>query len=84
MNVITDEKIKMCERILKNKINDQSMDYEKNALRILEIAYTIGSDLGEDSINKIVDAYFDVVLNQRRGHVRYYTANTEKIQAGQA
>ena len=25
MNVITDEKIKMCERILKNKINDQSM-----------------------------------------------------------
>lgn len=64
MNVITDEK-KMCERILKNKINDQSMDYEKNALRILEIAYTIGSDLGEDSINKIVDAYFDVVLNQQ-------------------
>ena len=55
----------MCERILKNKINDQSMDYEKNALRILEIAYTIGSDLGEDSINKIVDAYFDVVLNQQ-------------------
>lgn len=65
MNVITDEKRKMCERILKNKINDQSMDYEKNALRILEIAYTIGSDLGEDSINKIVDAYFDVVLNQQ-------------------
>ena len=65
MNVITDEKIKMCERILKNKINDQSMDYEKNALRILEIAYTIGSDLGEDSINKIVDAYFDVGLNQQ-------------------
>ena len=65
MNVITDENIKMCERILKNKINDQSMDYEKNALRILEIAYTIGSDLGEDSINKIVDAYFDVVLNQQ-------------------
>ena len=65
MNVITDEKIQMCERILKNKINDQSMDYEKNALRILEIAYTIGSDLGEDSINKIVDAYFDVVLNQQ-------------------
>ena len=55
----------MCERILKNKINDQSMDYEKNALRILEIAYTVGSDLGEDSINKIVDAYFDVVLNQQ-------------------
>lgn len=50
---------------IKNKINDQSMDYEKNALRILEIAYTIGSDLGEDSINKIVDAYFDVVLNQQ-------------------
>ena len=65
MNVIKDEKIKMCERTLKNKINDQSMDYEKNALRILEIAYTIGSDLGEDSINKIVDAYFDVVLNQQ-------------------
>ena len=65
MNVITDEKIKMCERILKNKINDQSMDYEKNALRILEIAYTIGSDLGEDSINKIIDVYFDVVLNQQ-------------------
>lgn len=65
MNVITDEKIKMFERILKNKINDQSMDYEKNALRILEIAYAIGSDLGEDSINKIVDAYFDVVLNQQ-------------------
>ena len=65
MNIITDEKLKMCEEILKNKINDQSMDYEKNALRILEIAYTIGSDLGEDSINKIVDAYFDVVLNQQ-------------------
>ena len=65
MNVITDEKIKMCERILKNKINDQSMDYEQNALRILEIAYAIGSDLGEDSINKIIDAYFDVVLNQQ-------------------
>mgnify|MGYP004618237367 CR=1 FL=1 len=65
MNIITDEKLKMCEEILKNKINDQSMDYEQNALRILEIAYAIGSDLGEDSINKIIDAYFDVVLNQQ-------------------
>ncbi len=63
--IITDEKLKMCEEILKNKINDQSMDYEQNALRILEIAYAIGSDLGEDSINKIIDAYFDVVLNQQ-------------------
>ena len=65
MNIITYEKLKMCEEILKNKINDQSMDYEQNALRILEIAYAIGSDLGEDSINKIIDAYFDVVLNQQ-------------------
>ena len=65
MNIITDEKLKMCEEILKNKINDQSMDYEQNALRILEIAYAIGSDLGENSINKIIDAYFDVVLNQQ-------------------